>query len=55
MHLRRRLDYLVALDLAPDHERVHRPLDVVGSGFLALGDQEFKFKFKFLTRDPSEF
>ena len=55
MHLWSRLDDLVPLDLTPNHERVHRPLDVVGSGFLALGDQEFKFKFKFLTRDPSEF
>ena len=36
VHLWRRLDYLVTLNLTPDHERVHRTLDVVRSSFFIL-------------------
>ena len=39
MHLRGRLDDLVPLDLAPHHERVHRPLDVVRRRLLRLKNQ----------------
>ena len=36
VHLRGRLDDLVTLDLAPNHERVHWTLDVVRSWFFVL-------------------
>ena len=42
MHLWSRLDYLVTLNLTPNHERVHRPLDVVRSRLLALGENCFR-------------
>ena len=35
VHVRRHLDDLPTFDLGPDHEGVHRPLDVIGR-FLAL-------------------